>query len=442
MSRRFNGTSDKITFPVTSATQGLTAGDLTLVIVLDLNDTVDGALIHAATSGSTTTWWMESFGGVWNFGTASTARNVGSLSAADGWCVLVGRKAAGGTSNPRGRKIILGGSTTDVTAASTMVDGSAPGAGGIITVAQFPTTEFLSADIAAVAIFARDVSDADTATFTTYANLLAGGAGGAPAWCVAFDQASPTDPVDDDSPTGTGGSLAITGTTIVADPPGFFAGAAGAAPSGIAVSTALGLPTAALNLTAAPAGVAIPVALGTPIVTRPGVAPSGIAVPIALGTPTVTRQSAAPAGIAVPATLGTPAVSLNRSAAPSGIAVPIALGNPTVVAGAYPAGIAVPVVLGQPTVTRGSAAPSGIAVPVALGAPAGALARAAAPAGIAMPVALGAPQAGAAPPAVDYRTAVLTAGALTSATLTAGARTDATLTPGSLATAALAASTL
>ena len=61
MARRFNGSSDFIVFTLPSTLQTVTAGSTTIVVVANMTDTTDGALVHARTSGGTNAWWMESF---------------------------------------------------------------------------------------------------------------------------------------------------------------------------------------------------------------------------------------------------------------------------------------------------------------------------------------------------------------------------------------------
>lgn len=221
MARRFNGSSDYIIFTLPAVLQVLDAGPMTMAIAVKMNGLTDGAFIHTRTSGGTNSWWMECASSQWNYGQGVAARDVGDLSTSDGWTVLIGRKADGGASTPTGRKIILGGGTTDVTAPSALADGTVPGAGGIFQVGRWGTAaEYLDADIAACAVWNTALSDSDAATLTTYAAWLALN----PLWVVAFAQASATDPIDDDSSGGTGDSSSITGTTIVSDPAGFFGG--------------------------------------------------------------------------------------------------------------------------------------------------------------------------------------------------------------------------
>lgn len=364
MARRLNGSSDFIVFTLPSTLQSVTAGSTTIVCVANFADGTDGAMVHARTSGGTNSWWMETASNVWNYGQGVAARGVGGQTNGS-WAAYIGRKTTGGANAPRGRKIVYGGSTTDTTAGSALADGTAPGAGGILQVGRWGTaSEYLAADVAAVAVFTSDLSDATTATFTTWANILAAG----PAWAVHFDQASPTDAITD--ATGNGGnSSSITGTTIVSNPSGFFA--SGVTPSGVAVS----------------------ISPGSPSTSIPSSAPSGLAVAVALGSPSTSIPGVTPTGIAVTVSVGSPAVSL-RSAAPSGIAVPISLGSPASTAGVGPTGLAVAVAPGSPATAIPGVMPSGIALGVALGSPSAALARSAAPSGIAVALALGSPAVG------------------------------------------------
>ena len=227
MARELNGTSDFMTFTVSSALQALVAGPLTMVAIINVLDTVDGGIIHARTSGGTNSFWMEISGGAWNYGQGVAARALVVPSTSDGWAMYAGHKAAGGANQPAGRKKILGGAGTNATAASGLADGTAPGVGGILQVGKWGTaSEFLRARLAALAIFGYEITaDATLDAFAvSYANLLSGNGGTPPVWCIHCNQASATDPITDD--TGNGGnSVSITGTTIVANPPGYFSSA-------------------------------------------------------------------------------------------------------------------------------------------------------------------------------------------------------------------------
>ena len=95
MARRFNGSSDFIVFTLTAALQSLVAGPMTMAACMKINGTTDGGIIHTRTSGGTNSWWMECSSTQWNYGQGVAARDIGDLSAADGWGVFVGRKLAG-----------------------------------------------------------------------------------------------------------------------------------------------------------------------------------------------------------------------------------------------------------------------------------------------------------------------------------------------------------
>lgn len=227
MAREFNGSSDFITFTVSTPLQTLVAGSTTIVAIINVLDTTDGAILHFRTSGGTNGTWMEIAGGAWNYGQGVTAKALVVPNVADGWAMYAGHKTTGGANLPSGRKLILGGAGSTVTSGTGLADGTAPGATGIFQVGKWGTAaEFLRARIAALAIFNSDITvDATLDTFgTSYATLLAAG----PIWCVHFDQANSTDVITDD--TGNGGnSIAITGTTIVANPAGYFAAASATA---------------------------------------------------------------------------------------------------------------------------------------------------------------------------------------------------------------------
>lgn len=339
MARRFNGSSDYIDFVVSPAIASLDAGPMTMVCVVKLYDTTDGAFIHTRTSGGTNCWWMECFGGNWNYGQASVARDIGDLNTTDGWYVLIGRKADTGVNAPRGRKIILGGSTTDVTAASAMADGSTPGTTGVLRVGRWGTsTDHLNADIAACAVFGSDLSDATTATFTTYQAILDAN----PAWVVKFTQANATDPVPDDSADGTGDSSTINGTTISTDPPNFFGGStvnltpATLALSGIAlnpvpqpVTIALSPATivfGAIGVTPVPQPVTVALTPANMVLSAVAVTPVPGVVTTAL-TPAVLALSAVALGVGSVGNVNlTPAVLAFSSRALDPVPQPVTIG--------------------------------------------------------------------------------------------------------------------
>lgn len=293
MARRFNGSSDYIVFTVSTALQSVTAGSTTIVVVASFADGTDGAMVHARTSGGTNSWWMETFSNVWNYGQGTTPKNVGGQTNGS-WAAYIGRKTTGGANAPRGRKIIFGGATTDTTAGSGLADGTAPGSGGILQVGKWgAASEFISADVAAVAVFNSDLSDGTTATFTTWQAIL----DASPVWAVHFNQANAGDSITD--ATGNGGnSSSITGTTIVSNPAGFFGATVtgtAAAPlgglTGSAAGTRIVLGTAAASL-----GALAGTAAGQRTVFGAGVAAFGGLAAAATGTRTVLASAAAPLG--------------------------------------------------------------------------------------------------------------------------------------------------
>lgn len=225
MARRLNGTSDFIVFTLSSVLQGLDAGPMTIAVLASVTSTADGAFVHTRQSGGTNCWWMECSSAQWNYGMGVAARDVGDLTTSEGWAVYAAHKGNGGAAFPVGRKVILGGATTEVTAPSALADGSTPGAGGILQVGKWGTaSEFLGADIACCAVWDVELTsteiDALATSFSSWSTTST-----APKWLVKFTQANAGDAISDETGNG-GGSSSITGTTIVSDPAGFFSSAA------------------------------------------------------------------------------------------------------------------------------------------------------------------------------------------------------------------------
>jgi hypothetical protein len=331
MARRFNGTSDVIVFTLPSTLQAVTAGSTTIVCVANFADGTDGAMVHARTSGGTNSWWMETAANVWNYGSGTTARNVGAQTNGS-WAAYIGRKTTGGANAPRGRKIIFGGATTDVTAPSGLVDGAAPGVGGILQVGKWGTaSEFLSADVAAVAVFNSDLADATTATFTTWANILAAG----PVWAVHFDQAAPTDAITD--ATGNGGnSSSITGTTIVANPSGFFGGTgATVTPPTVAGVGAVPAPTLSAGSRVTAVAVAGVAAVPAPTLSAGSrVTPAAVAGVASVPAPTLAAGSTVAAVVvAGVASIPAPTLAAGATVAATAVAGVGAVPAPSVSAG-------------------------------------------------------------------------------------------------------------
>ena len=368
MARRFNGTSDFIVFTLPSTLEAVTAGSTTIVFVANFTDATDGAMVHARTSGGTNSWWMETFT-EWNYGQGTTPKDVGDITTGS-WAAYIGRKTTGGANAPRGRKIIFGGATTDVTAGTGLADGTAPGSGGVLQVGKWGTaSEFISADVAAVAVFNSDLSDGTTATFTTWQAIL----DASPVWAVHFDQANAADAITD--ATGNGGnSSSITGTTIVANPDGFFGGDDTATPGVVAAVTTLPAVTVAAGSTPTPAAIAGTATLPAATVSAGSIeTPAAVAVVAAVPAPTVSAGSTVtPAAVTAVTTLPAATVAASSTATPDVVTATTALPAATVSAGSTPTPATVQATVTVPgvTVSAGSTVtPDAIAATVALPAP-------------------------------------------------------------------------
>jgi hypothetical protein len=336
VARRFNGSSDFIVFTLSSVLQPLDAGPMTMAVLASVTSTTDGAFIHTRTSGGTNSWWMECASAQWNYGQGVAARDIGDMTTSEGWAIYAGHKGNGGAATPVGRKIILGGATTTVTAPSALADGTAPGAGGVFQVGKWGTaSEFLGADIACCAVWDYELSDAEIdALATTFGNWS--GTTTAPKWLVKFTQASPTDAVSDETGNG-GGSATITGTTIVSDPAGFFSAGTTHSASA-AVSTSASVTTAADStkpVTAALTGTAAVTSAATS--TKPvtsALTATATATSAAATTKPITSTLTASAGLTAAATSIKPATATLTTTAT--ITASASIGAATVAIGASP----------------------------------------------------------------------------------------------------------
>lgn len=234
MGRRFNGSSDFLLMNIGSVLGTLDGGPRTYAYLATVYDQTDGAVIHTRIGSSAANndqcWWIEHAGNDWSYGTRVAARRVGDAPIGD-LCVFVVRKDNGGSAVPTGRiiNITAGGTVTDTSPApAALADNDTPGPTGELRIGKWGgASEFLNADLHALATWDRVLSDAETldldltdgATWDDWLDL-----GPVGAW--PFNQASATDAVPDDSGNGAT-SATITGTTIVADPVGFFGGGGG-----------------------------------------------------------------------------------------------------------------------------------------------------------------------------------------------------------------------
>ena len=214
MAYRFDGVDDVIDFGVGALSAQL-AGPCTMAVCVNLSATTDGAAIHLLTSGNASGAFLEVFGN-WDFGIGATAR-AGPAGATGSWRVIVFSKASG-TASVEWTQIILGGATTSGTATGgTLTDGSTtPGGTGKIRVGRFQAsaTEYIAGDIAATAVWSSALNQAAREALSTWDAWLAA----SPAWAVEYTESSSRS----DASGGGGNETARTGTTLVADPSGFF----------------------------------------------------------------------------------------------------------------------------------------------------------------------------------------------------------------------------
>lgn len=214
MAYRFDGVDDVINFGVGALSAQL-AGPCTMAVCVNLSATTDGAAIHLLTSGDASGAFLEVFGN-WDFGIGATAR-AGPAGATGSWRVIVFSKASG-TASVEWTQIILGGATTSGTASGgTLANGSTPPGGtGKIRVGRFQAsaTEYLAGDIAATAVWSTALDQTAREALSTWDAWLAA----TPAWAVEYTESSSRS----DATGGGGDESSRTGTTLVADPSGFF----------------------------------------------------------------------------------------------------------------------------------------------------------------------------------------------------------------------------
>lgn len=214
MAYRFDGVDDVIDFGVGALSAQL-AGPCTMAVCVNLSATTDGAAIHLLTSGDASGAFLEVFGS-WDYGIGATAR-VGPAGSTGSWRVIVFSKASG-TASVEWTQIILGGATTSGTATGgTLGDGgTAPGGTGKIRVGRFQAsaTEYIAGDVAATAVWSSALNQTAREALSTWDAWLAA----APAWAVEYT----TSGSRTDASGGGGDETARTGTTLVADPSGFF----------------------------------------------------------------------------------------------------------------------------------------------------------------------------------------------------------------------------
>lgn len=237
MGRRFQS-GDSITFPVPAALSGLDGGPLTIVVVGKVNTSAYQCAVYTRSSGAHG-WWVEydTTGGLHvNYGTGTTPRPIGSVTAAANE-IHTGRKDSGGTFQPVGRHFTGASFATDsgdITAASTLVDGTAIDTSYSVQFGRWGNTGSDYSNDLVLYLVAVHNSILSGATLAAMTKTAAGVKSGATYWASFEGSGTPTD--------SAGGTPTVTGTTTVSDPSGFFSsGFSAALPVATETSTAVTL---------------------------------------------------------------------------------------------------------------------------------------------------------------------------------------------------------
>lgn len=219
--RRFNGTSDFITFGPGSIGTAIAYGTIA-VLIRCTNDTSYMAACSVESSTSTLIYELERADNTQlNVATLNTngsgcqSSNTGPYwTVADGWVLMVVKKT-NGNQTPAFWKGTLGGTWTSSAGLASLANTSGT-VSKILLGSEGGAGDFWAGDIAMAAVW-KDValSDANIQTLhiskSTWTGL-------SPTWCVSCDQASTATTITD--LTGGGGNqTAITGTSVVSDGP-------------------------------------------------------------------------------------------------------------------------------------------------------------------------------------------------------------------------------
>jgi hypothetical protein len=206
-----SGSSEKVDVAVGSLTA---FPGFTMAALMRLN--VDAATypVRIATSANATVIGLRvtpTTFGVSVDGAVSATSSFG-LTTADGWCLIVATKASG-TAIPVVHKYRY--ATASLTTMSASANrGNPTGIPSYVTFGRLTTTEFLSGDIAAAAIWQRQLSATEVALLP---HALSAWISRRPSAMWLFDQASSLTPVLDI--TGGGANqTAITGTSVASSP--------------------------------------------------------------------------------------------------------------------------------------------------------------------------------------------------------------------------------
>jgi hypothetical protein len=194
-------------------------GPLTMLAVVKVNTSAYQPLVYSRATGGHG-WWMEydTTGGLhMNYGTGTTARNIGTV-ATGAWRLDTGSKDAGGTFHPFGRHFTGASFATDsgdVDSGFTLVDGPAVDATWGIAFGRWGNTGSDYADDIEVAFFAAWASFIAGSTQAGWTKTKAGILAQSPTYWASFEGSTTVD--------SAGGTAVLTGTpTVTTDPTGFF----------------------------------------------------------------------------------------------------------------------------------------------------------------------------------------------------------------------------
>lgn len=217
MARRFQS-GQAITFPVPAGMQ-VDGGPLTMLIVAKVNTSAYQPVVYSRSS-SAHGWWMEydTTGGLHaNYGTGTTARNVGTVTTG-AWRIDTAWKDNGGTFHPFGRSFTGSSFATDggdVDSGLTLIDGPVVDNSWGIAFGRWGNTGTDYANDLELAFFAAWASVVGGSTLAALTKTKAGIIAGSPTYWASFEGATYVDS------TGTTGTL--TGSpTQTTDPTGFF----------------------------------------------------------------------------------------------------------------------------------------------------------------------------------------------------------------------------
>lgn len=240
-----NGSDQYARFSMNAALEAAPGGPMTMLGLVHLDSTADGAVLHLLSSGASPRTFMEIFS-TWNYGTSAGAR-TGPAGTTGAWYIVVISKDTG-TVAPEYSLMTLSGGVFGSPASGTLTgggvslgDGTAPGAGGIIQMGRWGTagSEYIDGRVAAVAIWNAYKNQAAREALLTWALVLASAG---IQWAARFDTLSSITDA-----TGNGGNetgrFGTTPFTLAADPTSNFFG--GSSLSGAAALSSSSTLTAA-----------------------------------------------------------------------------------------------------------------------------------------------------------------------------------------------------